>query len=52
MAALLDHADNICAADLGVRKESAAHSGGIQYSVDMAELYGVSAALGLTAVPS
>ena len=52
MVGLLDHLAHVCHADLGFGTQSLAHIGGIQHSVDMAEPYGLSAALGLTAVLS
>ena len=52
MVGLLDHTDHVCDADLGFGTQSIAHIGGIQHPVDMAEPYGLSAALGLTAVLS
>ena len=52
MVGLLGHPDHVCDADLGLGTQSIAHIGGIQHPVDMAEPYGLSAALGLTAVLS
>lgn len=52
MAALLRGLVHQRHTDLGIEQKAIAYSGGIQYSMDMAKPYGLSAAPDLTAVLS